>query len=51
MEKNISYSIQVDGVQLEDLPEIQERIEEIFKEYRDKRIQVQVQDEPLVNFR
>jgi len=38
----------VDDVELVDIETIQEAIEEAFKEYPDKRINLQIQDDPLV---
>jgi 2-phospho-L-lactate guanylyltransferase (CobY/MobA/RfbA family) len=50
MQKNISVNIAVDGVELKDLEPIQEAIEDVFKDYPDKRITVIMQDLPLVKF-
>lgn len=51
MEKNLSINIAIDGVPLADLEQIQEDIENILKDYPDKRININIQDEPLVRFR
>lgn len=48
MKKTLIISIMVDNVELSELEELQVSIEDVFKNYDDKRITVQIQDEPLV---
>ncbi len=48
MKKNIQIYISVDDVELSDIEAIQDRLEDVFDEYEDKRIQMTIQDEPLV---
>jgi len=48
MKKTLIISIMVDNVELSELEVIQTSIEHILKEHKDKRITIQIQDEPLV---
>lgn len=48
MKKTLIITIMVDGVELSHLEGLQTCIEDIFADYDDKRITVQIQDEPMV---
>lgn len=48
MEKTIQVYITVDDVPLANLEEIEEAIRAVFEEYEYKRIQITIQDEPMV---
>lgn len=48
MTKTLIITVMVDGVDLEDLKDIQKEVETVFVGYDDKRITIQIQDEPLV---
>ncbi len=50
MEKNISINIAIDGVPLNQLESIQEKLEALFEGFEDKRITMIMQDAPLVKF-
>lgn len=50
MEKSLIINVMVDNVKLSDLEKLQEALEEVFSEYRDKRITVSMQDEKVVRF-
>ncbi len=48
MKKSLIITVMVDDVQLIDLESIQDKLYEIFDEYENKRITMQLQDEPVV---
>lgn len=48
MKKSIQVFISVDDVDLADIEALEARLEEAFEEYEYKRIQMTIQDEPLV---
>lgn len=48
MEKNLTIMISVNNVPLGDLENIHEKIEEILETYAEKRIVINMQDEPVV---
>ena len=48
MKKTLIITVMVDGVELSELEEIQGKLDEVFDYWPDKRITVQIQDEPLV---
>ena len=48
MKKTLIITVMVDGVELSELEHIQEDLESLFIDFDDKRITVQIQDEPLV---
>lgn len=48
MKKSVQIYIQVDDVELSDLEKLQDRLEETFEEYENKRITMTLQDEALV---
>ncbi len=48
MKKSLQIYIQVDDVELSDLEALQDRLEETFEQYEDKRITITLQDEVLV---
>lgn len=50
MQRNLMISIVIDGVELKDLEELQEGLEDLLAEYPDKRINITIQDTPLVRF-
>jgi hypothetical protein len=48
MKKSVQIYVQVDGVELKDIESIQEQLEQLFKDYEYKRIQMTIQDNTLV---
>lgn len=48
MSKTLIITIMVDGVEYPEIEGIQEGLDDIFGNYEDKRITIQIQDEPLV---
>lgn len=48
MEKTIQIYITVDDVPLSNLEAIEEAIQALFEEYEWKRVQITIQDEPMV---
>jgi len=48
MEKSLQIFISIDDVPLAKIESIQDALEKIFEEYVDKRIQITIQDDPLV---
>lgn len=48
MEKSLIVTVYVDNVPLGNLEEIQGALEDIFEAFPDKRITIQIQDNPLV---
>lgn len=48
MEKTLQIYITVDDVPLSELEDIEEQLRTIFEEYENKRIQITIQDEPMV---
>ena len=48
MKKTLMITIMVDDVPLEDLSTLDIELDELFIAYEDKRIIIQIQDEPMV---
>lgn len=51
MEKTLIVTIMVDSVPLSMLEQIQKDLEISLEDYPDKRITIQIQDEPMVRIR
>lgn len=49
MNKNLTIMITVNDVPLGDLEKINEKIEELLEGYNEKRIVINMQDEPVVH--
>lgn len=50
MNKSIIVTVYADDVPLGVLEAVQEGLELLFEEFKDKRITIQIQDQPLVSF-
>jgi len=48
MKKTLMITIMVDDVELSELEPLQEELDSLFASFDDKRIIVQIQDEPMV---
>lgn len=48
MEKSVVITAMVDHVDLKDLDELIEKLEAVFEDYEDKRINVSLQDQPMI---
>ena len=51
MMKTVIITIMVDDVKLADLDSIQEQLDHLFETFENKRITMQIQDEPIVTRR
>lgn len=48
MKKSVQIFVVIDDVDLQDLAQIIEEFEKVIASYDDKRLQVTIQDEPMV---
>lgn len=48
MKKTVVITVMIDDVSLEDVSDIAEAINEVFKEYEHKRVDINLSDTPMV---